>query len=346
LARDYRRIVVKIGSSLFIPSKKIHSIIRQVADLVRRKKEVIIVSSGAIACGMSILDFKARPEKLAYLQATAAVGQNELMRIYCRHFASYGIRCAQMLLTWEDFNSRRRYVNARNTILTSLRLGLLPVVNENDTVSIDEIRFGDNDRLSALVASLIEADILIILSDVDGLYDGDGELISLIEDIRPEIEKYASPSKKEISTGGMVSKLQAARIAIGSRIPCIIANGTKKGILDICLREPFSCGTLFLPKQDRLVARKRWLAFGARSRGKVFIDKGAKEALVRKKSLLSVGVVSVRGEFRAGDIVDVVDEMHKILGRGKVNFSSQVLEKIKGRRAEREVIHCDNLVIL
>jgi len=229
LRKDYQRIVVKIGASLLVDLKIIDQLIAQIADLIRQKREVILVSSGAIACGMGILGLESRPKKLEHLQATASLGQSELMQLYQKRFATYNIRCAQILLTWEDFGDRQRYLNACQTLKTLLKWGNLPIINENDTVSVDEIKFGDNDRLSALVANLVDADMLIILSDVDGLLKPKtGEVIRMVNNLTADIKSYASSSDKSISVGGMRTKLSAARIAMDSQIPCLIVNGKKR----------------------------------------------------------------------------------------------------------------------
>ena len=346
LKKDYQRIVIKVGASLLVNSQVIEQLISQVADLIRQKRELILVSSGAIACGMAILGLKQRPTKLEYLQAAASLGQSELMQLYRKKFSAYKIKCAQILLTWEDFDDRNRYLNARNTLQTLLKWGSLPIINENDTVSVDEIKFGDNDRLSALVANLVNADILIILSDVQGLLNhATSEVIRIVNKITPKIEKLALSSDKSISVGGMRTKLSAARIAMESQIPCLIVNGKKSDCLSLALKDPFNAGTLFLPTEARITARKKWLIFCARSKGKVYVDDGAKNALLAGKSLLSVGVVGLEGNFSSGDIVEINDQRGLCFARGKVNFSAQELDKIKGKQKMREVIHRDNLVI-
>ncbi len=350
LEQNYKRIVVKIGSSLLYSHKKLDTelvgnIVSQVLSLIKNKKEVVIVSSGAIACGMSILGLDSRPKDLSYLQAAAAIGQNELISVYQQAFKEKGINCAQVLLTWEDFNDRKRYLNAKNTLNTLLKLGSVPVINENDTVSTDEIKFGDNDRLSALVATLTSADILIILSDVDGLLDQDKKVIKVVTEINRQIKDLACPTDKKACVGGMITKLDAAEISIDSGIPCVIANGRKKDIILSVLKDT-DTGTWFLPSKGYLAARKRWIAFGTKSKGKITVDDGAKNALFNKKSLLSVGVVSSIGSFDAGDIVGVADKHGHEIARGKVGLSSKQLDKVKGNRCDKEVIHRDNIVIL
>lgn len=356
LAKDYKRIVVKVGSSLLFTRETqadsfiypMNEIAGQISDLVNSGKEVVIVSSGAIALGMSLLKMKLRPKELSTLQATAAVGQHFLMNQYRRFFYEKGVNCGQILLTWDDFDNRKRYLNAKNTLLTLLKLGVIPIINENDSISTEEIKFGDNDRLSALVASLINADLLVILSDVDGLLDRDKRIIKIVTEINAPIKELASPTDKKTSVGGMITKLEAAKIAADSGIPCIIANGKNKSIILEIMEDagPIGKWTLFLPAKSCLVAKKRWIAFGAKPKGKIIVDEGAKSALRNKKSLLAVGVLSIEGVFENGDIVSVMNGSGLELARGIVGFSNRHLDKIKGARYGKEVIHRDNIVIL
>jgi len=353
--KNYKRIVVKIGSSLFCRANNtvdfsvFKNISRQVAYLVEAGREVVIVSSGAIALGMHLLRLKQRPKELKYQQAAAAVGQHFLMSQYRNLFDKNGLTCAQILLTYDDFDNRERCLNAKNTLITLLRMGVVPIVNENDTISTDEIKFGDNDTLSGRVAAFIDADLLIILSDVDGLLDRDKKVVRVVEAITPQIRSLASPTGKQACVGGMVTKLDAAKIAVDSGIPCVIANGLKlgEGIIKSVISEPQRHGTLFVSRKG-LDAKKRWLAFGTKPKGNIIIDKGAQLALINKKSLLSVGVLSVEGSFEAGDVVSVTsssaDDIE--IARGKVGISSRQLDKIKGTRYDKEVIHRDNIVIL
>lgn len=351
-AKDYKRIVVKIGSSLLYAQDKkldlsfILEITRQISNFIKEKKEVVLVSSGAIAFGMSVLGIDTRPKDLSYLQAVAAIGQNELMNTYRKLFKKSATICAQVLLTWEDFADRRRYLNAKNTLLKLLKLGSIPVINENDTVSTDEIKFGDNDRLSALVASLISADLLIILSDVDGVLDSNNKVLRVVDEISLEIKELARPTVKQTCMGGMITKIEAAKIAVDSGISCIIANGRRKDILLSAVKEPYSSGTLFIPKKGNLSAKERWIAFGTKPKGKVIVDDGAKRALVNKKSLLCVGVINIEGNFEAGDIVSIIDKEDNEFARGKAGISARQLERVLGLRFEKEVVHCDNIVLL
>lgn len=350
LVKDYKRIVIKIGASLLYSGRVLNSdflrrITAGICDLVKEGKEVILVSSGAIASGMSLLKLESRPKELASLQAVAAIGQSELMDIYRSFFKEKQLNCGQVLLTAEDFHDRRRYLNAKNTLNTLLKLKSIPVINENDTVSTEEIKFGDNDRLSALVSALISADLLIILSDVDGLLDDKKNLVRVVAEINPRIRGFACPTQKKTCVGGMITKIEAAKIAVDSGIPCVIANGRTKDIIASVIREPEKHGTLFMPKKA-LGAKERWLAFGTKAKGSIIVDSGAKNALLNKKSLLSVGVVAVEGNFEAGDIVSVQDKAHGEFARGKAGLSSRQLDKVKGLRFEKEVIHRDNIVIL
>ncbi len=348
--KNYKRIVVKVGSSLLFSKDAavyavIEDFISQVSLLCREKKEVVIVSSGAIAFGMHKLGLKNRPKELSGLQAAAAVGQHFLMSEYQLFFKKQGLDCAQILLTYDDFDNRKRYLNAKNTLLTLFSMGVVPVVNENDTISSDEIKFGDNDKLSSLVATLINADLLVILSDVDGLWDEHKKVIRIVDEITPQIKSLACPTDKQRCVGGMITKIEAAKIATDSGIPCVIANGNKRGMLLAAIAEPIKNGTLFVSKKS-LDAKERWIAFGTKPKGAIIVDQGAKLALLNKKSLLCVGVTSVEGIFEAGDIVSVKDQNDLEFARGKVNLTFKQLDKVKGERFGKEVIHRDNIVIL
>ena len=343
--KDYKRIVIKIGASILFAQEAQAEIARQVLSLIRSGKEIILVSSGAIASGMRLMKMKSRPKELSSLQAVAAIGQNELMNMYRNAFRKYSLKCAQVLLTREDLADRKRYLNAKNTLLTLLKLGIIPIINENDTVSTEEIKFGDNDRLSALVSSLVCADILIILSDVDGLLDKEKMTIRCVPEINSQIKELACPTDKKTCVGGMISKIEAAKISVDSGIPCVIANGRKKNIILSVIDAPTEYGTLFLPKKG-LTAKKHWIAFGTKTKGKVYVDSGAKGALLDKKSLLSVGVTALEGNFESGDIVSVQDLGCCEFARGKIAISSKQLERVKGKRFEKEIIHRDNIVIL
>jgi len=350
--KNYKRIVVKVGSSLFCLRDQlldfglIDNIASQISELIKDKKEVVLVSSGAIALGMSLLRITSRPKELSYLQAAAAIGQIELMNVYRRAFKEKELNCAQILLTWEDFSDRKRYLNAKNTLLTLLKLDTIPVINENDSVSTAEIKFGDNDRLSALVSSLIGADLLVILSDVDGLLEKDKKsVVKVVTEINAQVKNLACPTDKKTCVGGMVTKIEAAKIAVDSGIPCVIANGRKKDIILSIVSDDQASGTLFVPKGS-ITAKKRWIAFGTKTKASIVVDDGAKCALMDKKSLLSVGVAALSGNFETGDVVSVVDKQGNEFARGKTAVSSKQLDKIKGERFDKEIIHRDNIAIL
>lgn len=352
LERGFKRIVIKVGTSIVAKDGLMgfdwdcaRKLVRQVSCLMRQNKEVILVSSGAIAMGMLTLKISQRPKRLSFLQAAASTGQVQLMQAYETLFKKEGFSVAQVLLTWEDFEVRRRYLNAKNTLLSLLKFGIIPVVNENDTVSVDEIKFGDNDRLSALVANLIEADLLIILSDVDGLYGKTEELIPIVEKIDSQLEKLAKGTSRTTSIGGMITKIEAAKIVTDSGIPCILANGREDCVLEKAIAGQ-SIGTLFIPK-GTLRAKKRWIAYSRKPKGKLYVDDGAKSALIKSgKSLLSPGIVQLQGNFQAKDMVSIVDERGYEFARGLSNLSLDELKLVKGKKIKNEVVHRDNLVIL
>ncbi len=351
--KSFSRVVIKVGSSLIsskcgsITLEYLKNITAQIARLLDESKEVILVSSGAVACGMSVLRLNKRPKDMAGLQASASIGQNELMALYRKLMGADKRICAQVLLTWEDFEDRARYLNVRHTLLYLIKNKILPIINENDTVSTDEIRFGDNDKLSALVANLVSADILIILSDVDGLYRlPKKEVIRVVSEITPEINRLCCSTDKETCVGGMSAKIAAVQIATGAGIPCVIANGRDKDSL-LKAASGNDVGTLFLPKNSLIKAKKGWIAYGVRAKGALIVDDGAKNALINcNKSLLAVGVSAVKGNFKKNDTVSVLGTDMSEFARGKVNFSSKELDANKGSRLAREVIHKDNLVIL
>ena len=338
-----KRIVIKVGTSTLtddnhrLASAKVEKLAREIVELKRRGKEVILVSSGAIGAGIGKLNLKQRPRDIKLLQATAAVGQSILMSTYDRYFSAYGQTIAQLLLTHADFRSRQRYLNLRNTLLTLLKSGVIPIINENDTTAVDEIKVGDNDNLSALVASNLEADLLIILTDTDGLFTRDprrskrAELIPVVRDITPEIERIAHRGEKTSSAGGMRTKIEAARLAMNAGIPVIIANGAKENIL-LRIVEGEPVGTRFLPrKTSRMNDREHWIRFISPPRGRIKVDAGAKAALVAKGgSLLPSGIIGVEGTFMPGDTVSIADSRGVEFARGITNYSSVEIEKIKG----------------
>lgn len=348
--KKYKRVVVKIGSSLLcagrdsVDQELVAELVRQFGVLARGGLQLLIVSSGAIALGVEALKLKYRPKETAFLQAAAALGQNLLMDSYSRAGKDAGVRFAQVLLTWDDFTGRSRYLNAKNTLAKLLELGVVPVINENDTVSTEEIRFGDNDRLSALVASLVSADLLIILSDVDGLLDREKRLVRLVRQVTAEIRALACPTQKKSCVGGMVTKLEAAKICLDSGIDCLIANGRKNGALPDALKDPAGSGTLFLSGKG-LPALKRWVAFGARPKGSLIVDDGARKALLAGKSLLVIGITGVEGNFSSGEVVGIKSKDGSEFARGKAGLGSPEIERALGRRHGKEAIHRDNIVV-
>ena len=364
-----RRVVVKVGSGLVTtpgqgPSEEaIGRLATDIAALVAERREVALVSSGAIATGVARLGLPARPRSIPEKQAAAAVGQSALMWHYEQAFEKHGVRVGQVLLTGQDISDRGRYLNARNTLLALLDWGVLPVVNENDTVAIEEIKVGDNDNLAALVAHLIDADLLVLLTDVDGLYTGDprrdptAERLPTVDAITEDIERLVFEAASDVSVGGMSTKLQAAQKAGASGIPMVIASGREAGVLQRVLNGE-DVGTFFRPRADRLASRKRWIAFAVPPQGRLVVDAGAKKALTeRGKSLLPSGLAEVHGDFPAGAVVALAESDGREFARGLVNYEAAELRKICGaktRDIERalgykgfdEVIHRDNLVVL
>ncbi|MBI5968501.1 MAG: glutamate 5-kinase, partial [Deltaproteobacteria bacterium] len=314
-----RRVVLKVGSRVLTAKGRVLSqavfdrLAREVSAAKKKGYEIVIVSSGAIAAGMARLGLLEKPKTMPQKQAAAAIGQSALMWNYERAFSFFGEKVAQVLLTRDDLSNRTRYLNARNTLLTLLSFEIIPIINENDTVAVEEIKFGDNDNLSALVTNLINADLLIILSDIDGLYDKDprlhknAKLIPFIPHVTAELEKGASETLSPISIGGMVTKLQAARKAALFGVPTILSNGMEEGILERILRGD-EVGTLFTSEVNKLTSRKHWIAFTLKPVGKIIVDDGAKKAILHKgKSLLPSGVLATEGKFSRGDPVVLAD---------------------------------------
>jgi len=369
IMRGVRRVVVKIGTSLLtagaggVRRSMIERLARQVSRLRETGRQVIIVTSGAIGAGLEPLGYARRPKTLPSLQACAAVGQAQLMKMYEASFRRHGVPVGQVLLTRDGLHDRKRYLNARNTLRALVDRGAVPIVNENDTVSVDEIRFGDNDLLSALVTDLAEAELLVILTDVPGFMTADprthpkAELIDTVDDITDALAAAATVGGTFLGTGGMVSKIEAARMVNRSGELMAIAGGNERNVL-VRILEGRRVGTLFRPKQGRLQSRKRWIAFGHLGTGAVIVDDGARRALAeRGKSLLASGVVAVSGAFDAGDGVTVRTASGDEVARGLSNYSSGELDRIKGHKTSEiesilgrkefdEVIHRDNLVIL
>ncbi len=369
MLKQARCIVIKVGSSLVTNQGKglDHAALAcwaaQIATLKQMGKEIILVSSGAIAEGMQRLNWENRPTALYELQAAAAVGQMGLAQAYASCFSQYSLQTAQVLLTHEDLSNRKRYLNARSTLTTLLKLNIIPIINENDTVAIDEIRFGDNDTLAALVTNLVEADVLVILTDQAGLFTSDprknpeAKLLGEVDAGDPALEKMAGGVGSGISRGGMQTKVIAAKRAARSGADTIVASGHEDNVL-IRLSQDEAIGTRFLAKIPVLAARKQWLADYLQVRGYVTLDQGAVKALSADgKSLLPIGVVSVDGEFERGEAVSCLDEEGREIARGLINYSavetqkilkqaSSEIEAILGYVDEPELIHRNNLVLL
>lgn len=364
-----KRIVVKIGSNIVadtkdgLNTKRIYSIARDLSFIKESNYDVVIVSSGAIAAGMKKLGLKEKPRDIKFKQASAAIGQSSLMWAYEKCFSDFKKKVAQILLTRDDFSDRKRYINSKNTLITLLSYGVVPIINENDTVATDEIKFGDNDNLAALVANLVEAERLIILSDVDGLYTDDPKLhpeakiIERVEKITPELEAKAKASESIFGTGGMYSKLLAAKKALSYGITVHIINGKKEGLL-YSLLSGEHVGTIFIPQKERLSSRKGWIAYSTRAKGCIVIDEGAVKAIIfGGKSLLPSGIISVEGEFDIGDAVYCTDSKGNRIAKGLTNYSFTEVKRIKGKKTSEiekvlgykysdEVIHRDNLVLV
>jgi len=362
-----KRVVVKVGSNVLTEDnglnlKAIRSIARQICRLIESGMEVILVSSGAMASGIKKIGLAARPDELPKRQAVAAIGQAGLMMEYEKSFGRYHRKVAQILLTSEDLSSRKRYLNARNTLYTLLSWKVVPIINENDTVWVEEIKLGDNDNLAAMITLLMDADILINLTDIDGLYTQDprvypeAELITRVTRITKDTERYAGEIPGALGTGGMISKIKAARKVNSAGVPMVIARGDKPNIL-LSLFAGQEHGTFFVSKTQRLASRKCWIAFSLKPQGTLKIDAGAANALLRNgKSLLPSGILEVTDDFGVGAPVKFVDRHNEILGIGLVNYSSSEIKKIMGLKSNRikqvlghksydEIIHRDNLAI-
>ncbi len=362
-----KRVVVKVGSNVLttpegLNLKVISSLTRQIHELMEKNIEVIFVSSGAMASGIKKIGLPGRPNEIPKRQAVAAIGQAGLILEYEKAFARFGKKVAQILLTSDDLNHRRRYLNSRNTINTLLSWKVIPIINENDTVMVEEIKLGDNDNLSAMIALLMDAGILINLTDIDGLFDRDprkfpeARLVPVVSTIGKNIVKLASDIPGTLGTGGMLSKVQAAKKVSSAGIPMVIANGKKPNIL-LRLFEMEPIGTFFVPKKEKLASRKCWIAFTLKPKGKIRIDRGAEAALLKRgKSLLPGGITNVEGQYGIGAPVLVISESNEILGTGLVNYSASEIEKIRGLKSSKikdllgyqpydEVIHRDNMVI-
>jgi len=368
LLSKVHRVVIKLGSYvLTTPSWKLDrkvfsDVVDSVVHLRERGIASILVSSGAIASGVGRLGLKTRPRHLEQEQAAAAIGQIRLMGLYDRLFTAHTIPVAQILLTHGDLRDRSRFVRARQTLNSVLEYGAVPIINENDTTVVDEIKFGDNDYLSSLVTNLAQADLLVIMTDIDGFYDSDprrnpdARFIELLENIDDDTEKLAVGTKSSVGRGGMITKLKAARTAASFGIPTIIANGKKPGMLRAVF-DGEAVGTLILPKKNKLTGKKHWIAYTLKSQGTLVVDEGARDALEQRlRSLLPSGIVSVEGDFEAGECVTCRDSSGREFARGLTAYSSEAVKKIKGLKTaqisstlgcpvNREVIHRDDLVV-
>lgn len=360
--------MVKVGTSTLTHANgqlnlgMMERIVRELADLHNQDKEVLLVSSGAVGTGANRMGLKRVPRTLPEKQALAAIGQGALLHMYEKLFAEYGKTVAQVLLTREDLDERMRYLNATNTLLAILNMHVIPIINENDTVVVEEIKFGDNDMLSTVVAGIVDADLLIILSDVDGFYDKDPRahpdacLRSEIHEITEEMEENSSTRGIAFSSGGMLTKLRGARVCMAAGIPLVIANSREENVIRRIVAGE-GVGTIFVPREERMQARKKWIAFGTVLHGKLRIDSGAASALVKKgKSLLASGITTVEGDFERGTVVGVIAADGTEIARGMANYSgdeirriaghkSSEIEKILGEKDYDEVIHRNNLWI-
>ena len=365
-----RRVVIKVGSGVLtgkngLNKERIDSLSRQISTLLATGIEVLLVSSGAMACGQRKIGLSRRPDEIPKRQAIAAVGQADLIWTYEVAFSLYNRKVAQILLTGDDLSSsRRRYLNARNTLNTLLEWKVLPIINENDTVATEEIKFGDNDNLSALISLMMNADILINLTDIDALYttdprvNPDAEKIPVVTQINREIETLASGLPGVLGTGGMLSKIRAAKKVTSAGIPMVIANGCSETILESLFSGEPGTGTFFSPSREKLSNRKCWIAFHRKTKGVLRIDDGAVNAILQKgKSLLPSGIIGVEGEFGIGAPVALHDSQEKWVATGLVNYKAADIRRIMGIRTDRirdelgdkpydEVIHRNNMTVL
>lgn len=367
--KSCKRVVIKVGTSTVTHSTgkinllRMETLAREISDLQSSGRDVCLISSGAVGAGVGKINFPDRPKTLPEKQALAAIGQGRLVHMYEKFFSEYGKTVAQVLLTRDVFSNRLRYLNARHTLLTLFDFAVVPIINENDTVAVDEIKFGDNDTLSAMVSCLIDADLLIILSDIDGLFSDDprinpeAHLLPVVEEVSQELLAHSRTKGSKHSSGGMFTKLAAARIVMTSGIPMIIANNKEPNILRRLL-DGENLGTLFLPSGEPVQARKQWIAFGSTPHGRIVVDDGAAEAVRnRGKSLLPSGVVAVEGNFSRGEVVSIFDGSKVEIARGMVNFSSDEIAIIAGHHTDEieallgntdydEIVHRNNLALI
>jgi glutamate 5-kinase len=367
ILRSIKRVVVKVGSGVLTGPNGLNIVVidqltTDICTLRKRGIEVILVSSGAIAAGLRKIGITKRPQSLSQQQAMAAIGQGSLIMAYEKAFSRHGYKVAQILLTRDDLTHRGRYLNARNTLFTLLTWKIIPIINENDTVVVDEIKFGDNDNLSAMVTNLTESQLLVNLTNIDGLYDkdprihADARLIEVVEKVDRRLKRFASSIPGFLGTGGMASKVMAAQKVALRGVPTIIANGQKPGIL-VQIFSGKKEGTLFLPREVPICSRKHWIAFTKSPRGKLIIDRGAEKAILDQgKSLLPSGILDVEGRFSLGNSVLLINELGEEIAVGMVNYDSSDVKKIMGAKSteiqlrlgfkhDDEVIHRDNLVL-
>jgi glutamate 5-kinase len=369
ILRSVKRVVIKIGSSALtakegLHSDLIHALSEDISRLMKKRGlEIILVSSGAIASGIKKMGFSQRPQSISQQQAAAAIGQSALMHVYEESFKKHGQKVAQILVTRDDLTNRKRYLNTRNTLFTLLDWKVIPIINENDTVVVDEIKFGDNDNLSVMIANLIGAHLVINLTNIDGLYNNDqrlnrdGQCISLVKKVTAKLEKKASSIPGPLGKGGMESKVKAAKQAALRGIPTIIANGLKRHVINTIF-EAKEVGTLFLPQPIPIQSRKHWIAFTKSPKGAIVVDEGAEAALRKKgKSLLPSGIVAMSGKFNVGNSVLILNMREENIAVGLVNYQSSEVEKIMGLKSSEiekilgykhddEIVHKDNLVLM
>lgn len=364
-----KRIVIKVGTSTLnhttgkLNIHRIECLVRQLVDLANAGKDIVLVTSGAVGAGISHMKLKKRPTDIPTKQALAAIGQGMLMLVYEKIFSDYGQTVAQVLLTKENSIRYSQYINSRNALLALLKMKVIPIINENDVVAIDELKIGDNDTLSAIVASIVDADALIILSDIDGLYtanpqeDKNARLISEISEITPEIERIAGGAGTALGTGGMLTKLKAAKIAGSSGVTMVIANGSRENVLTNVLAGKH-VGTIFHAREAHLKRRKSWLAFGKNIAGSIVVDAGCEDAMIKHgSSILAAGIIDFEGDFVAGNTVRVLSADSQEIARGIINYDTKSLQKIIGHNTKDftkilsgkiydEVIHRDNMVLM
>lgn len=363
IVRSARRLVIKIGTNALTDAhgqldvRLIATLATEVWKLKEAGKDVVIVSSGAIGAGVRVLGLKSRPKELAMLQAAAAVGQNKLMQLFEKGFSKYDLAVAQILVTRADFVDRRRYLNIERTLTALNQLGAIPIINENDTVAVDENRFGDNDLIAALVANLVRADLLVILTVVDGLLDRAGQRVDFVPRVEDTTLGLLRSEKSSLGSGGMQSKLQAVKMATNAGIDTVIANGRRDGVLSQLILGGDKVGTVFAGSTRRVPGKLRWIATAARAEGQIIVDDGAARAIISGgKSLLPSGITSVCGAFDRGAVVTVQNFSGQELARGLANYSANELTKIKGLRSDgirklmgpeccEEAIHRDNLIV-